>query len=289
MKTLHSIIALLLLTSVSLAQIPNGDFENWTNNEPDGWWNSNNALGGFVQAVFQDTNARSGNFAARIIPVDNPNITRFPGGLALGDPTNDSTSSGIPFIMRPDSLKFSILYNTAGSDSIYIVSTLTHYNTSTSNADVVAAISLRYKGNQSSYKDVAVPYNYNTSLVPDSLQIFFVVGRLDSLTGTSGSYALIDKVEFVFNSLSANQAGIMLSEYVNIFPNPSNGTFNISFPSELNSAQADVYDVSGKLIYSSSLSTRLNAEIKLNNISKGAYLLHLHNEKISLNKKIVID
>ncbi len=77
------------------------------------------------------------------------------------------------------------------------------------------------------------------------------------------------------------------------YPNPSNGTFNLRFSLE-NEGNADIniYDLSGKSVYSksiSSLSGLYEQKIDLGQQAKGIYILKVSQEGKSIAKKLVIE
>jgi hypothetical protein len=66
----------------------------------------------------------------------------------------------------------------------------------------------------------------------------------------------------------------VLNESINIFPNPSEGIFQISVPKSMKSYRTRVFDVTGKVILNG---VNIN-EIDLNGFSNGVYFLNIKNE-----------
>ena len=74
-------------------------------------------------------------------------------------------------------------------------------------------------------------------------------------------------------------------EEVSVYPNPSNGVFNVN--TSLNETlNANVFDVAGKLIYTSTLSN--SSTIDLSNFGKGTYILELSNSKGSHKETLTV-
>ena len=82
-------------------------------------------------------------------------------------------------------------------------------------------------------------------------------------------------VTIVVDNLSASE---VVKGGLKIYPNPSDGRFTIELGSGTSSVQAQVYDLSGKLIFKKDYSGS-RADLDLTHYPKGAYLLHLTNNK----------
>ena len=73
-----------------------------------------------------------------------------------------------------------------------------------------------------------------------------------------------------------------------IFPNPSEGLFNIDFNGQLvNSAMIRVYDLSGRMVYETILINGANVLIDISNKAKGTYFLEVQVGE-TLNKKRIV-
>jgi hypothetical protein len=73
-----------------------------------------------------------------------------------------------------------------------------------------------------------------------------------------------------------------------VFPNPSNGIFNIAF-GNLNPTQIDVYDISGKLILEKKQLEISNNQtnIDLSKTSDGVYFVKITTEDNTITKRII--
>jgi hypothetical protein len=83
-----------------------------------------------------------------------------------------------------------------------------------------------------------------------------------------------------------------LSEAINIFPNPSNGHFNIvtTFAATQN-VDVKVVDVLGQVVYSDKKKDIGvgNIEINLNNQTSGIYFVEVTDGQEKITKRILID
>jgi hypothetical protein len=122
------------------------------------------------------------------------------------------------------------------------------------------------------------------------------VGRyFTSTTVTVGSSVLThtsnsnyDIVVARFNPSTA--AGISTLDakenFFTVYPNPSNGKFNVLFEKEMNGGVMTVIDVTGKEILKQEIKGSKLTEINLE--TKGLYLLRIENEEKQITKKIIV-
>jgi hypothetical protein len=401
MKRIFSILTAIVIATSLFAQTPvNGGFENWTAgtgyDNPNNWWSPNDLLvqyvvmGATVNAfsVEKSTDAHSGTYAAKVQVADidlggNPQV--FPGILGLTDITEEEQESGIPFTQRPDSLYFWIKYDLQGGDSIVVAAMLTVWDAVGDSAKEVGSSGYIFTGSQSTYIQLALPFDYDHSDTPDSLQIAVMVGQPDNGTATVGSYAIIDDIELtgvtsvptapaapsnlvatplktganngvqlawqdnsgdetqfvlerattvsgpftqlgtvganvttyldnttadnteyfyrvyaenangssgfsnVADATSGGTVGIeeSVAASVSVYPNPSNGQFNISLPAELENSVVALFDITGKQVYSENVnSSSMNLNL---NLVSGRYFVKIQNEKHTVNKSIIIE
>ena len=83
-----------------------------------------------------------------------------------------------------------------------------------------------------------------------------------------------------------------LNKNFSFYPNPSNGTFNLQFKEIVSNFSVDIFDVTGKTIYSEEFTQNadLVKEIKIQeNISKGIYFMNIKTNEGLITKKIIIE
>jgi len=76
---------------------------------------------------------------------------------------------------------------------------------------------------------------------------------------------------------------------LDLFPNPSNGIFTLSFNNCIKFCEIRVFDVLGKIIYQKIIANDNQASIDISNCSKGAYLVRVSNDTMSITKRIIIE
>lgn len=95
----------------------------------------------------------------------------------------------------------------------------------------------------------------------------------NAITAAGGSAALVEHTCELANLENVSISG------VNVYPNPSNGEFNIEFNAANNNALTiEVYNIVGAKVWSSSVSSNSGTNvtsISLGDVQKGAYLLKL--------------
>lgn len=143
MKKFIPFLLVIFSLKFSSAQIPNGDFENWTVTplweELDGW---TSFYGDFaLPCISKDTDAYSGSFAAYF-----NNFT-----------INSYAYISFPISSKPEQLKAFVKANVATGDSIYIRVVLYHSSQATDSGKWVG------HSNLETYTEVVVPISQNNS------------------------------------------------------------------------------------------------------------------------------
>lgn len=122
------------------------------------------------------------------------------------------------------------------------------------------------------------------------------------LTALNAETNVIFRIVFISDG-SVNQLGIKVDDFVingvlsaesfeanqvAVYPNPSNGIFNISF-GNLNPNKIEVYDISGKLILQKNKLEVSNNQtnIDLTNASNGVYFVKISTENNTITKRII--
>ena len=82
-------------------------------------------------------------------------------------------------------------------------------------------------------------------------------------------------------------------EGFNLYPNPSNGNFNLQFDTTSSDRiELQLFDITGRLVRKllfTNVATRFSESISFENTAKGVYLLKIKNGNKQTTKKLVIE
>ncbi len=183
-------------------------------------------------------------------------------------------------------LNFDILYvqsSTDGGITWKLLGTMgtTWYNSNrTKNTnDCFNCLGAQWTGVNTTLKEYSYPLN-NLGAVQNVM--FRIVFQSDDATNSLG--VVIDNL--VVDGTLANENFDV--DKIVIYPNPSNTIFNVSFGS-IQIKSIEVYDISGKVIYSDNATLNKEREIKvdLGNTASGIYFMKINSDKGSTIQKIV--
>ncbi len=116
---------------------------------------------------------------------------------------------------------------------------------------------------------------YNGNIIEGASDKIITIAEdgLYSLQLSRGNCTLSDEVNIGLTSLS-NQIN---SNEIILYPNPSNGAFNINFASEVYNGKLTIYSVSGNVEYEMPIKNQKRIEVK--DFKKGIYILKISNDK----------
>lgn len=251
--------------------LPNFSFENWTpilSETPNGWTTYNDALAVYgVSNVNKSTDFHAGSFAAELstLPVLNDTL---PGLLVYGELDANMDFTALPYNASPVALEGFYKYSTAVLDQASVA--FEFY----SNGTVVGA-------NQMALTPTAnyLPFSLNTNITstPDSLIIVFYSGD------HAGSFLVVDDVQFTGGDLSVNP--VFDFDFA-VYPNPSSDFIQIS--GNMNGMyQISIQDMSGKMVFSESKSTR-KSELDIRHLPTGMYSLTIETNGHSISRNISV-
>ena len=114
--------------------------------------------------------------------------------------------------------------------------------------------------------------------------IFKIVLHSDGSVNEEG--VIID--DFVIDGTALSIQDLEQNEFM-VYPNPSSGLFKIRFNGQTSKVNFNVYDVTGKRVYTES-TEQFSEEYRLNleQLSGGIYFLELENDNKVTTKKIMI-
>lgn len=240
MKTLYIITFILITiftTTIKInAQIPNAGFEQWSGNEPTGWFTDNAEGFTFVQP---SSNPLSGAFSARLEVKSVQNIL-MPAVLAAGE-----NGEGFPVNQKHGQLSFYYKFSKTVSTAYLVVSVGFKKGENEIGAGVLAI-----NAPADNYTAVTIPVTYVTDDIPDLATILVELTDQNLNPAASGSYAEIDDLSFnIISDVNDQKETIEDFSLEQNYPNPFNPTTKINYQLEKSGyVTLKVYDIIGNEI-----------------------------------------
>ncbi len=75
---------------------------------------------------------------------------------------------------------------------------------------------------------------------------------------------------------------------IDIYPNPSNGIFTVDFNTNVKNIQATLTDLSGRVVFKSTLNNEDSKSIDVQELPRGMYLLNLEGDRFKKQTKIIL-
>ncbi|MCX7696381.1 MAG: T9SS type A sorting domain-containing protein [Bacteroidales bacterium] len=284
MKKIVTLLALVIFGYI-FAQapiiVPNGGFENWSDqNTPTNWNELKIDLGFYaLHTVKQSTDAYAGNYSAEIETVDAVLFT-LPGILSLSPVNFDIgtfsltfSHAGVPTQGRKVlSVSGKFKYIPATSDTMVIVVTCTKWNSSTQTRDTIDLSYFMYKFSTSSFQSFQV--NLNCVQTPDSMNIVFISSA--GYAPQKGTKLLVDEVKATVES----GAGIETIDLITpiAYPNPVG---DVLYLKNISSEQWAIYDMFGKCV-KQGFFIEQTSSIEVHDLPAGSYYLRINDTSIPL-------
>ena len=265
----------------------NGDFELWqsqTFNSPADWF----VQGDQGTGMFRTTDKVAGSYALELITYlgqqNNHPVARS-GQISTGYYPNNCNGNcneqgGYPFSNQVDTLAFWYKYIPSGNDSASINLTFKKNgsNIGGSGMNLHAAETYQYK---------EIPFNIWEA--PDSVIIQIQSSSWnDTLPSFVGSNLKIDELYFKSQLPNTGIFNYGNNKSISIFPNPSNGKFQIQGLG-INVQRLEIYNVFAEKVYATSdFKQQSSNEIDLSKFRKGIYIAKIYNGTEIHTKTIVI-
>ena len=237
--TVKFLALFLFVSALSLAQVPNGDFESWTNGNPTGWTTDNSL--GVGTPITQTSDAHGGASAARGEVLNVFGIA-YPGYLwSIGQ-----NGKGFAVDKRYAQLTGYYKLDPKGNDKFLVWIVLW-------SKDQGIAANYGQFGAASSYTQFTVPIIYATADTPDSASIWILVSpdtSQTSLAASIGTIFFVDDLSLTGTATGVEDNSRVLSYKIEQnYPNPFNPstTIRYSIP-EADNVTINIFDITGKLI-----------------------------------------
>lgn len=282
-------IAFVFFASIAFGQTqpPNGNFETWTSTIKAEYWTSSVNFLQEINFMTQDVNSHEGTSAAKIETQDFMGMAVIPGIATYGVINVDIAaqtavvSGGQAFTEKPIRFSGWYQYSPQGTDSMIVLGLLTKFNSVSGLSDTVAVASFITTDMVSVYTQFDEDFQYlSTDITPDTMNVLILSS---GYSATAGSYVLIDDLKFEYLPASVNN-NEKIDYY--LYPNPSNGVFNISLAKN-EQTNFTVFNHMGQKVLESSTSELYNV-IDLSALSKGLYLLEINNGKTKQVEKLIV-
>lgn len=274
------IVPLLLLCTLTLAQIPNASFENWTGGDPNNWFTSNNPP--FLIFITESNNAHAGSSAAECHPVEFQGFVVSPL-FALG-----TNGEGANTAIAPEAVHGWYIANLDSGDQAITAIGMMDNNG-------ITGAGVAYFTTTSVYKEfVANMYYYTGSPNGDSISIFFLMTP-DSSSETLhiGSYYIVDDLSFGAPTGTDDVNNSALPGLKTISPNPGSDEAQIIY-SIRRSGKTDlsIYDLNGRMIKSvvneQQTPGRYKAFANLSDLPAGTYVCRLMSDGTTDFRKVMV-
>lgn len=261
--------ALFLLAGGLCAQdIPNGSFENWTNQgaylDPDGWLTSNMVSWSLAGMLTCEQGA-PGVDGAYFVKVTDRLLTG--GGMQQASITVGTWGSfpAFPFTQRPEAVNGYWQYHPAngGHDGV-VNAALTRWNTVTGQREYIANAPIHAASAINEWQAFSSPFLYYSNATPDSAIVSI---QATSAAAGDGTSIWVDELSFGATLGLEDQQGP-----ANFWAWPSPATDHLHFRADLPVAELHVQDATGRtvpgIVYDASSSS-----IDVSALTPGLYFL----------------
>jgi hypothetical protein len=280
---LRTLIIFITFGSILFAQIPNGNFEQWTSDAPVNWATPNTPLA--PQLVSKSTNAFEGSFAAKGV------VTRVLPQLLLSPwlQTGDD-ASGFSYTERPVKMTGNYIFSPLQGDRLSIIVSFFK------NDSVVGLGAVTIPTAAAQYTSFEIPITYLLASNPDTCIV--TVGVLGPVTGDDyheGTFFIVDNFQFS-NSPTDVQEEVLSPEKFELsqnFPNPFNPSTVISFSVPVSGdVNLSVFNTLGEkvseLVNGTMEAGAHKVEFNATGLPSGLYFYKISSGSFSAIKKMVL-
>jgi|GEM_PF-5959958 hypothetical protein len=288
MKKMLLFVSVIVLTiNLNYAQpaIPNGGFENWTDTiTPQSWQTSNLNLGFVTYApVTRTTDKYTGNYAMKLKTINIPLLGLMPGIATCGN-FNMTTgiTGGVPTGgIKPIAFNGAFKYTSVNGDTMVIAVILTRWNGTT--RDTLGMSGVATNQTVANYTPFNQPIQYDIpNQIPDTFNI--IIASSAGYAPKENSTLFVDNLSFI----ASNGETIPLSSLLQkVYPNPSNGIFNLVLGDEQNYT-VRVYNMLGQIVWEAS-DVYKHKVISLEGMPQGIYMIDVDNGSYRTTHKVMIE
>jgi hypothetical protein len=299
MKKCFTILAIIFSTGL-FAQIPNGDFESWTNtsgyNTPDNWDNMNAMTSSMSSyTCMKGTPGSSGTAYLKLVTTSMSGMGVVPGIATCGvlNMTNmsaPSPMSGFACSTRPQSLAGNWQYMANGSDQGYVNVLLTKWNPTMMMRDTIAYSNHLLQGMVMSWGSFNHTLTYTSLNFPDTA---FITLSASGSAPEVYSYLYVDTLRFEGSVAGTN--GINdnnIDAKISVSPNPANDMITVRFDDmQTNGCAMQIINAEGQLVRSietSHMTSGKTISVNVSDLAMGLYLIKISSINGVSTKRILI-
>ena len=286
MKTKLLFTLLVAFGGIMKAQVPNGDFANWTaltNYDMPADWDNLNPMTA-SQNVFtclKGLTKSTGNVYLKLVSDSVPGMGVAPGIAVCGklDPMTLKPKSGFSYTQRPTALTGQWQFMAQGTDPGFVAVYFSKWNNSTKKREIIGSGVDTLKGMEMAWAPFSVPITFSSQALPDSCIIFL---SSSGPTPLQYSYLFVDDLKFETTSgITENQTAANNFSY---FPNPAHDILKLDLHSLKNVQSIQIVDIQGQVLYSSNAISMSN-EIDVSKLTPGMYFIDIKSESgLSIKK-----
>jgi hypothetical protein len=293
-KLTFSLLFIALFINISLAQIPNFSFENWTNmgayDNPDQWGTLNNTTD--AASVYTAEKGGPGNPGSFYLKLTTKKVNNIPiNGIAVSgkfDSINKKPVSGFAYNLRPQKFTGKWQHMVSATSPGGITATLTKWNGNNNKRDTIAIANQTLGFMVMSWSGFSIPFVYMSGDNPDSCIIFL---RASGSAPTNQDYLYVDSLAFQ-GTVTGVENNVKVHNEFSVFPNPAYDNIVLKM-NEITEQPVilEIRDMNGKLMLTKDLG-RLNGPTKetidLSGLASASYLINILLGDEKRTQKIVI-
>lgn len=288
LRSTLTILSLFLLAAFSQAQdlVPNGSFENVTNNQLDDW----DVLNGSPQ-VLNSVSITINGQTENQLPTFGNNLLLMQNASVVPS----VATKRFAYANRPTSLSAQIMYFPQNANERYVFYVLlSKWDVDSNKRDTILSANIAGGNQVYPWQRLIVDISsvYRTSEIPDSAYI--LIAPSSNTAAAANTTLIIDDVKLVDYTASVAQVDNHFVGDIQLAPNPMVSTAQIDYQITTKSkVNINLYDVTGKLV-KSILDTEQNSgkysvEFNRDNLPAGIYFCTINTGNYSKTIKLVIN
>jgi len=265
-------LLLSLIAAFTFAQnVPNGSFENWTDNEPDDWGTSN--IPG-SDVITQSPVAFSGSFAARGKSIE-VNSDHLPVSLEADGPPG---TLGLGFPITEQFTKMKVHYKFDNGNNDELVAVVSIRNTDSISIGLGGVL---IEDNSEDWSLAIVPIEYTGTGTAGFAAVQFVLQDNGGDPPSTDAFFIIDDVELTM-TLGIDKNPIT---EITVYPNPTTDVANIA--AEVKIEQVSILNTLGQEVYQEQLDQK-SAQIDLSDLQQRIYFVRMEANSKTTTRKILV-